>query len=139
MTEVTLKQCNSIKGCGQSLPLDAFWKCPRGKYGRQSNCIQCLRSQSEHLEETCLYIMSCSRIPGEYKIGRSSNPHERAQELQRGHNFEMIIHAIFPNLGHRELDIHMALRHCRVHSGPSREYFKACLIDILNVIAAYSP
>lgn len=27
--------------CGESLPLEAFYKSPRGKYGRQSNCKSC--------------------------------------------------------------------------------------------------
>ena len=134
MSDIDVKQCSPSKGCGLILPLDAFWRCPNGKQGRQANCIQCLRSQSSHLEDSCLYIMSCSRIPGEYKIGRSHNPHERAQELQRGHNFEMIVHAVFPNLGHRELDVHMALRHCRVQAGSSREYFRCCLANVLEVI-----
>ena len=138
MSEGNWKQCNAVKGCGEFLPLEAFYRCPNGKMGRQANCIQCLRAHSIP-DDSCLYVMSNSRIPGEYKVGRSSNPEARAADLQAAHNFEMIIHAVFPRLGNREYDVHVALQTYRVHAGSSREWFKADLSHILQTIAKFLP
>ena len=133
----TLKQCHSARGCGEMLPLDAFYRSVNGKLGRQANCIQCMRSANSTLEDTCLYVMSNSRIPGEYKIGRSSHPYERAADLQQSHNFNMVVHAIFDGLGHREYDIHCALDAFRIQGYKSREWFAGSLADLLQVIASF--
>ena len=135
----TLKQCHSARGCGEMLPLDAFYRSVNGKLGRQANCIQCMRSANSTLEDTCLYVMSNSRIPGEYKIGRSSHPYERAADLQQSQNFTMVVHAVFPHLGDREYEIHSELESFKVQEGSSREWFKISLSHIFQVIAALPP
>ena len=47
--------------------------------------------------EDDLYVMENSRIPGEVKIGRSSNPENRKKSLQASQNFRINLLAAFPD------------------------------------------
>ena len=64
-----------------------------------------------------LYIMQNSRIPDEYKIGRTSNVEQRRLQLGMCMNFEMVVLATFPLWGHMETDIKRMLEPRRVKMG----------------------
>ena len=74
---------------------------------------------------TDLYVMQNSRIPGEVKIGKSSNPENRKKSLQASQNFRINLLAAFPDAGHIETRVHAMLAYCRVLDVPGREWF-AC-------------
>ncbi len=81
-----------------------------------------------------LYVMANSRIPGEYKVGRSKSVEQRREDLQNGQNFKMVIVATFPGAGYAEGLVHDRLAHSRVNEGPGREWFWASLSDILHAV-----
>ena len=81
-----------------------------------------------------LYVMANSRIPGEYKVGRSKGVEQRREDLQNGQNFRMEIVATFPGAGYAEGSVHDRLAPSRVHEGAGREWFRASLSDILHAI-----
>ena len=81
-----------------------------------------------------LYIMRNTRIPGEYKVGRSKTVEQRREDLQNGQNFRMEIVATFPGAGYAEGLVHDRLAHSRVHEGAGREWFRASLSDILHAV-----
>ena len=74
-----------------------------------------------------LYIMQNSRIPGEFKIGRSRDVCARQRDLQASQNYRMIVHAVFPEAGHLERRVHDILADCRVQGAPGTEWFKTTL------------
>ena len=74
-----------------------------------------------------LYIMQNSRIPGEFKIGRSKDVRARQKDLQASQNSHMIVHAIFPGSGHLEKRVHDILTACRVQGVPGQEWFTTTL------------
>ena len=74
-----------------------------------------------------LYIMQNSRIPGEFKIGRSRDVRARQRDLQASQNYRMIVHAVYPEAGHLEGRVHDILAHCRVQGTPGTEWFKTTL------------
>ena len=74
--------------------------------------------------EDDLYVMQNSRILGEVKIGRSSNPENRKRSLQASQNFRMNLLAAFPGAGHMEPRVHNMLAYCRVLDVPGREWFE---------------
>ena len=74
-----------------------------------------------------LYIMQNSRIPGEFKIGRSKDARARQKDLQASQNFHMIVHAVFPEAGHLEKRVHDILAAHRVQDAPGAEWFKTSL------------
>ena len=121
------KYCND---CSMSKGLGEFHVCRSSADGRQRYCKECLRkrvygnrqtraergepdSSSESEEATResaqhLYVMTNSRIAGEYKIGRSKSVHQRRDDLQESQNFQVTIVAALlgrrvgaPSLGPR--------------------------------------
>jgi hypothetical protein len=82
-----------------------------------------------------LYVMSRSDAPGLVKVGRSDNPERRAMDLQAGHCFWMVVHAIVNGRGGCEREVHRLLQHVRV-DGPGREWFRTDLPGVLVTIAA---
>ena len=78
--------------------------------------------------------MANSRIPGEYKVGRSKCAEQRREDLQNGQNFRMEVVATFPGNGYAEGLVHDRLAHSRVSEGPGREWFAASLSDVLHAI-----
>ena len=61
---------------------------------------------SEDEERGDLYILRNSRIPGEYKVGRSKSIQKRRSELQCSQNYEMLVVASFPGAGVAEGAVH---------------------------------
>ena len=78
--------------------------------------------------------MANSRIPGEYKVGRSKGVEQRREDLQNGQNFRMEVVATFPGNGYAEGSVHDRLAHLRVSEGPGREWFRASLSDVLHAV-----
>ena len=74
--------------------------------------------------EDDLYVMENSRIPGEVKIGRSSNPENRKKSLQASQNFRINLLGAFPDARPIESRVHAMLAYCRVLDVPGREWFK---------------
>ena len=70
-----------------------------------------------------LYVMTNSRIPGEYKVGRSKQVHTRAKDLDRSQNFEIIILVTYHGLGDQENLIHKSLAQYQVKNCPGAEWF----------------
>jgi len=80
-----------------------------------------------------LYVMTRSDAPGLLKIGRSSNPERRAQDLHGGHCFHVNVLCAFPQAGHIETPVHHALVSHRV-AGPGREWFRLSVARALAKI-----
>ena len=74
--------------------------------------------------------MQKSRIPGEYKVGRSSDVCVRQHELQRCQNFHIIVHAMYPGAGHLEKRVHEHLATYRIDGFPGTEWFKTNLFTV---------
>ena len=123
--------------------------------GRQNYCKQCqnrrgqerrnvARSNESSSEESVeatpaghdLYVMTNTRIPGEYKVGRSKTIEQRREVLQTGQNFTMELVATFPGAGIVEGLVHRCLAQSRVREGPGREWFRASLSDILHAVGS---
>ena len=81
-----------------------------------------------------LYVMSRSDAPGLLKVGRSDDPERRAMDLQSGHCFRITVQAVINGRGCCEQEVHRRLQHARV-DGPGREWFRADLPEVLQVIA----
>ena len=77
-----------------------------------------------------LYIMQNSRIPGEFKVGRSKDVTARQKDLQGSQNFHMIVHAVYPGAGHLEKRVHELLVACRLDGFPGTEWFKTNLFTV---------
>ena len=71
-----------------------------------------------------LYIMSNSWRDDVVKIGRSSNPEERAKQMNASHPFRLAIEHSYGGKGFLEKTLHDRLKHRRVEGGPGREWFK---------------
>ena len=140
-------------GCGAFKPLTDFHIDRSKAYGRHHYCKQCqstrdrerrnvARSDESSSEESAevtpaghdLYVMTNTRIPGEYKVGRSKTIEQRREGLQTGQNFTMELVATFPGAGYAEGLVHHWLAPSRVREGPGREWFKASLSDILHAV-----
>ena len=121
--------------------------------GRQRYCKPCqnrrsresrraTRSEESGSEESAevrqngsnLYVMANSRIPGEYKVGRSKGVEQRREDLQNGQNFRTVIVATFPGAGYAEGSVHDRLAYSCVNEGPGREWFWASLSDVLHAV-----
>ena len=85
------------------------------------------RDRAESASPDDLYIMQNSRIPGEFKIGRSKDARARQKDLQASQHFHMIVHAVFPEAGHLEKWVHDILAAHRVQDAPGAEWFKTSL------------
>ena len=70
-----------------------------------------------------LYIMSNSWRDDMVKIGRSSNPEERAKQMNASHPFRLAIEHSCGGKGFLEKPLHDRLKHRRVEGGPGREWF----------------
>jgi len=77
-----------------------------------------------------LYIMQNSRIPGEFKVGRSKDVTARQKDLQGSQNFHMIVHAVYPGAGHLEKRVHELLAPYRRDGFPGTEWFNATLRQV---------
>jgi len=88
---------------------------------------KCVRKH-KRVPGTDLYILRNTRIPGELKVGRTNNYHNREHGLQRSQNFSIEVLTVFPRMGHLEHTVHAKLQHARVSGAPGREWF-ACDLD----------
>ena len=150
MHDSTDKFCTS---CNAFKPLMDYHMNRSTADGRQTYCKPCqnrrcresrraTKSEESGSEESAevrqngsnLYVMANSRIPGEYKVGRSKGVEQRREDLQNGQNFKMEIVATFPGNGYAEGWVHDRLAPSRVHEGAGREWFRASLSDILHAI-----
>ena len=144
-SEAVLKMCTR---CKDPQLLENFHKDCTRKDGVNNWCKTCMKSYdtkrrrvepddthetSEQVQdvEPCrdtgadsLYIMSNSWRPDMVKIGRSSNPEERAKQMNASHPFRLAIEHSYGGKGFLEKPLHDRLKHRRVEGGPGREWFK---------------
>ena len=81
------------------------------------------QEESDHL-----YLMTASQfLDGLVKVGRSQHPAERACQLQTGMPYHMCVRVIFNGMGHRERDVHEALRAFRIENTPGVEWYQLSL------------
>ena len=150
--------------CGRTLPLDEFYKCATGTYGRHSYCKVCLstycrkwrvqRSESGTAshessstdepmtgppapvlqEPDSLYVATYSFDDAIVKIGRSANVHQRLRDLESSHNFHVLLLAEFPGLGHLEPKLHEHFKDYRSDEGRGREWFRVSLAQVASVL-----
>jgi hypothetical protein len=125
------KQCRT---CKLELPLDAFYLRGRNSQKTFCNCKACVGQYmkqkfsggiADEPGRGALYIAYNSRIPGEIKVGAAKNPHSRLALMERSHNFRLVVHWIWPGMGHLETAVHRVLAPQRVSLGLGREWF-AC-------------
>ncbi len=83
-----------------------------------------------------LYVMRNTRIPNEFKIGRSQDTLRRKNDLERSQNFSIEILATLPGAGRYETAIRRALAHNAVSNVPGREWVHGPLCYILTVVAS---
>ena len=70
-----------------------------------------------------LYIMQYSCMGNSVKSGRYRNVEQRRRSLELGHNFLVMVVAVFPSFGHLESPVHRHLKPFRSATGASREWF----------------
>ena len=137
-SEPVLKVCTR---CNEEQPLDNFHKDTTKPGGLRYWCKICIskKNASYHkkrrvdLEDTsmeaddttdALYVMSNSLLPGMIKIGRSTNPEERAKQLGASHPFRIKVELSYGGKGFLEKTLHDRLKHRRVEGGLGREWFR---------------
>lgn len=76
-----------------------------------------------------LYVIQSS-VTGAIKVGRSSNPEARLNELQVGSPYHLRIICVVPESGDREKEIHAILYQYRIRQR-NGEWFKEEAIGIL--------
>ena len=97
---------------------------------RAARSEECSSGSSEGSEESTeavpagydLYVMTNSRIPDEYKVGRSKGVEQRREDMQNGQNFKMVVVATFPGAGYAEGLVHDRLAHSRPGPSCTREW-----------------
>ena len=87
-------------------------------------------------ENSDLYVFKNNRIPGEYKIGRSTEVWQRARGLQRSQIFYIHSVASFQGKGHLEQTVRRMLTHCLLprEVAPGREWHACSLQTALGAI-----
>ena len=104
-------------------------------------CQRILRTRTEvhddDSENDHLYLMEASAfLHGMVKIGRSHDPGKRACALHEGMPFHMKIVCVYESKGHREKDVHNALRPFRVDGSPGVEWYKLSVAEAYRAIGA---
>lgn len=136
----SLKTCIS---CKVEKPMTDFHKCGPGGQLRAdcSDCRNafCRQSRFKKLTltpgEDSLYIMSCPKLAGMVKIGRSKNPKDRALQLQHGLPLTIQVEAEYEGFGFLELLLHHKLDHQRiVEDSASREWFSISVSQAQAII-----
>jgi hypothetical protein len=135
-SEASSKVCAE---CQENLPVDAFWVCRLRLDGRHNVCKKCWKDRypkekkaiedasnetEQPVSPDALYIMENPRIPGEVKIGRSTNPEERAKSLSAGNNFRLAVKQTYEEKGFLEKTLHHKLKRRRVEEGAGVEWFR---------------
>ena len=83
-------------------------------------------------KQDTLYVMRNTRIPNEFKIGRSQDTARRKNDLERSQNFSIEIIAILPGAGRFETAVRRALAYNAVVGVPGREWVHGPLSYILK-------
>jgi hypothetical protein len=128
----TVRLCNC---CQEFKPLSEFYARSPSKLFAQ--CKLCYRerqgSKNSMDKSDHLYVMTCSVLPGVFKVGRSIDVEARAKELQASQPYYVNVVASFPHQGPIEGGVHADLAYCRVIA-PGREWFETPLEDIMQAI-----
>ena len=121
-----MRVCPKCKATFPTERRDCYCKPCRRRYMREY--------KQEHKQaqgpEDDLYVFRNPRLPGEFKVGRSSDVERRRLELQASQNFHLEAVAVFPGMGRHEAYVHDALAEYRVLC-PSREWFRLDLARLL--------
>ena len=104
-------------------------------------CQRIMRTRTEVHDDASendhLYLMEASDfLHGMVKIGRSHDAGERACALHQGMPFHMKIICVYESKGHREKDVHNALRPFRIDGSPGVEWYKLSLKEAYRAIGA---
>ena len=70
------------------------------------------------------------------QIGRSSNVQSRIRQLEEGHNFRIVLVAIYPGKGNLERCVQQQVKAYQSNSGAGSEWFDLSADYALNVINA---
>ena len=104
-------------------------------------CAQCLweykqSRASSQPRALHLYLFENTRLPGEYKTGRSADVGARAQALQQSQSFYVRNVAFFEGMGHLEGKVRRMLAHCLLprEVAPGREWHARSLQTALGTI-----
>ena len=89
---------------------------------------------SPEQKQADLYVLQYSTIWDCVKIGRSSNVQRRIQKLEEGHNFRIVLLAIYPGKGHLERIVHQQLQRYQSNFGAGNEWFDLSADYALKVI-----
>ena len=81
-----------------------------------------------------LYVLQYSTVWDSIKIGRSSNVQSRIRCLEKGHNFRMVLLAVYPGKGHLERHVHQQLKGYQSNFGAGNEWFDLSADYALKVI-----
>ena len=81
-----------------------------------------------------IYVLQYSTVWGCAKIGRSSNVQSRIRCLEKGHNFRIVLVAVYPGKGHLERRVHQELKAYQSNSGAGSEWFDLSADYALKVI-----
>ena len=81
-----------------------------------------------------LYVLQYSTIWDCIKIGRSSDVQSRIRSLENGHNFRIVLLAVYPGKGHVERRVHQQLEAYQSNFGVGSEWFDLSADNALKVI-----
>ena len=115
-----------------------------GADGLQGYCRDCMREyrkrnvEEEKVDENALYVLSYEyNLCGPFKIGRTNCVEARVAQLEASHCFRIVVHAVFPQRGGLEKQVHERLAPYQVQGFRGREWFNCPLSTIIQVIAGY--
>jgi hypothetical protein len=87
-----------------------------------------------------LYVMVNQGDDSRVKVGRSSNPHARAQQLSAGHPERTVVFHVWPRKGLLERSVHgMLAPHRTQNGGSGQEWFNVepnVAVTIINLLVA---
>ena len=86
------------------------------------------------ISQADLYVLQYSTVWDCVKIGRSSNVPGRIRELEKGHNFRIVLVAIYPGKGHLERRVHQQLKGYQSKFGAGSEWFDLSADYALKII-----
>jgi len=104
--------------------------CQKHGVQRSSRCRECKGASDDDL-----YVLSCSRLPGVFKVGRSTNVRQRCALLQRSQPFFLIPVLVFAGEGFLERAVHGHLAPERLKDCPGTEWFETSLARVREAIA----
>ena len=81
-----------------------------------------------------LYVLQYITIWDCIKIGRPSDVQNRIRSLETGHNFRIVLLAVYPGKGHLERHVHQQLKGYQNNFGAGSEWFDLSAEYALKVI-----